>query len=115
MASTAGGCEALAAAAVARAQPPSPAGPAGKPGKPGKPAPPPPARLPAVGDAIGLDGVPGTPRRDWLYDVPSPADAAGKVVIHGFCAPRIAVCTDDLARLVTLRDTGRVYLVTYTP
>ena len=97
----------LAAAAVAQAQPSPPAG------KPGKPVPPPPARLPAVGDALGLDGVPGTPRLDWLYDVPSPGDAAGKVVIHWFCAPRIAACTDDLARIVTLRDAGRVYIVAY--
>jgi hypothetical protein len=98
----------VAAAAVAQAQPSSP--PAGKPGKP---APPPPARLPAVGDALGLDGVPGTPRLDWLYDVPSPGDAAGKVVIHWFCAPRVAACPDDLARIVTLRDAGRVYIVAY--
>ncbi len=97
----------LAAAAVAQAQPSSPAG------KPGKPAPPPPARLPAVGDAVGLDGVPGTPKLDWMYDVPSPGDAAGKVVVHWFCAPRIAACTDDLARIVTLRDAGRVYIVAY--
>ena len=69
----------LGAAAVAQAQPSSP--PAGKPGKP---AAPPAARLPAVDDALGLDGVPGTPRLDWLYDVPSPGDAAGKVVIHWF-------------------------------
>jgi hypothetical protein len=96
------------AAAVAQAQPPSP--PAGKPGKP---APSPPARLPAVGDALGLDGVPGTPKLDWLYDVPSPGDAAGKVVIHWFCAPRIAACTDDLARIIALRDAGKVYLVAY--
>jgi hypothetical protein len=97
-----------AAAAAAQAQPPS--SPAGKPGKT---APPPPARLPAVGDALGLDGVPGVPRLDWLYDVPSPGDAAGKVVIHWFCAPRIAACTDDLARIIALRDAGRVYVVAY--
>ncbi|HEX3480771.1 MAG TPA: hypothetical protein VHT91_37390 [Kofleriaceae bacterium] len=98
----------LGAAAVAQAQPSSP--PAGKPGKP---AASPPARLPAVDDALGLDGVPGTPKLDWLYDVPSPGDAAGKVVIHWFCAPRIAACTDDLARVIALRDAGRVYLVAY--
>jgi hypothetical protein len=97
----------LGAAAVAGAQPSPPAG------KPGKPAAPSPARLPAVGDTLGLDGVPGTPKLDWLYDVPSPGDAAGKVVIHWFCAPRIAACTDDLARIVTLRDAGRVYIVAY--
>jgi hypothetical protein len=95
----------LTAAAAAQAQPAS--SPAGKS------APPPPARLPAAGDALGLDGVPGTPRLDWLYDVPSPGDAAGKVVIHWFCAPRIAACPDDLARIIALRDAGRVYLVAY--
>lgn len=88
----------LTAAAVAHAQPvTSPAG----------------AKLPAVGDAVGLGGVPGTPKLDWLYDVPAPGDAAGKVVIHWFCAPRISACTDDLARIVTLRDTGKVYVVAY--
>src|SRR5262245_11569009 len=66
----------LGAAAVAQAQPSSP--PAGKP------AAPPAARLPAVHDTLGLDGFPGTPKLDWLYDVPSPGDAAGKVVIHWF-------------------------------
>jgi hypothetical protein len=98
----------LGAAAVAQAQPSSP--PAGKPAKP---AAPPAARLPAVHDALGLDGVPGTPKLDWLYDVPSPGDAAGKVVIHWFCASRIAECTDDLARVIALRDAGRVYIVAY--
>src|SRR5262249_41084165 len=29
------------------------------------------------------------------------------------CTPRIAACTDDLARIVTLRDAGRVYIVAY--
>jgi len=97
----------LGVAAVAQAQPSSPAD------KPGKPAVPPPARLPAVHDTLGLDGVPGTPKLDWLYDVPSPGDAAGKVVLHWFCAPRIAACTDDLARVIALRDAGRVYIVAY--
>jgi hypothetical protein len=98
----------LGATAVAQAQPSSP--PAGKPGKPAAPAS---ARLPAVDDALGLDGVPGTPKLDWLYDVPSPGDAAGKVVVHWFCAPRIAACTDDLARIIALRDAGKVYIVAY--
>jgi hypothetical protein len=92
--------------AVAQAQPTRSAG---------KPAPgrPPPAALPAVGDAFGLEGGAGWPKLDWLYDVPAARDAAGKVVIHWFCAPRVAVCTDDLARLVTLRDNGKVYIVAY--
>lgn len=74
-----------AATAIAQAQP---ASPPAAPARPGELAPSPPAKLPAVGDALGLDGVPGTPKLDWLYDVPSPGDAAGKVVIHWFCAPR---------------------------
>jgi hypothetical protein len=102
----------LGAATVAQAQPtPRPAArpPAGKPAA----AKPPPAVLPAVGDAFGVEGGPGWPKLDWLYDVPSPGDAAGKVVIHWFCAPRIAACVDDLARIVTLKENGRVYIVAY--
>jgi hypothetical protein len=92
------------------AEPSKPAPPpAGKPAPPAKPAP---AALPAVGDALGLSGA-GWPKLDWLYDVPSPGDAAGKVVIHWFCAPRVAGCTDDLARVVTLKENGRVYIVAY--
>ena len=75
-----------------------------------KPAP---AALPAAGDAFALDGGPGRPKLDWLYDVPAASDAAGKVVIHWFCAPRVAACTDDLARIVTLKETGKVYIVAY--
>jgi hypothetical protein len=74
---------------------------------------PPPAVLPAVGDAFALSGGPGWPKLDWLYDVPAAGDAAGKVVIHWFCAPRIATCIDDLARIVTLKENGRVYVVAY--
>ena len=92
--------------AVAQAQPTRSAG---KPA-PGKPSP---AALPAVGDAFGLSGGAGWPKLDWLYDVPAASDAAGKVVIHWFCAPRVAACPDDLARLVTLRDSGKVYIVAY--
>ena len=92
--------------AVAQAQPTKSAG---------KPAPPrpPPAVLPAVGDAFGLEGGAGWPKLDWLYDVPAGNDAAGKVVLHWFCAPRVAACTDDLARIVTLRESGKVYIVAY--
>src|SRR6188508_792826 len=79
--------------------PPSPATPAPAPAKPAPPAPPgkpAPAALPAVGDSFGIAGSPAWPKLDWLYDVPAPTDAAGKVVIHWFCAPRLAGCTDDL-------------------
>jgi hypothetical protein len=108
--------------ATAHAQPttmpnapsPAPAPPAkhapGKPVPPGKPAP---ATLPAVGEALGLTGAATWPKLDWLYDVPAPSDAAGKVVIHWFCAPKVQACTDDLARVVTLKENGRVYVIAY--
>jgi hypothetical protein len=48
-----------------------------------------------------------------MYDAPSARDAAGKVVIHWFCQTKVQVCVDDLARIITLRDTGRVYIVAY--
>jgi hypothetical protein len=81
--------------------------------KPGKPPPPPPAMLPVVGDSLDLTGTPSWPKLDWLYDVPAPGDAAGKVVIHWFCAPKVAACSDDLARIVTLKENGRVYVIAY--
>jgi hypothetical protein len=71
-----------------------------------------PAALPAVGSTFQLTGA-GWPRLDWLYDVPSPTDAAGKVVVHWFCAPKVQACTDDLARVVTLKENGRVYVIAY--
>lgn len=82
-----------------------------------KRAPPPPRpMLPAVGDVLPLSGAdtwdsahPST----WLYDVPSAADAAGKVVVHWFCTPKLKDCADDLARLVALRDAGHTYIVAY--
>jgi hypothetical protein len=112
--------------ATADAQPTtSPSAP--QPGAPaaGKPAPPPaatkpatPAKpgtavLPAAGEDFAITGGPAWPKLDWLYDVPSPSDAAGKVVVHWFCAPRIQACTDDLARIVTLKENGRVYVIAY--
>ena len=116
-----GGLGALAATAWAQpttmpdapTPPAAPAPPrpvAGKPAPPTKPAP---AALPAVGEAFGINGSSAWPKLDWLYDVPAPGDAAGKVVIHWFCAPRIQACTDDLARVVTLKENGRAYIVAY--
>jgi hypothetical protein len=84
-----------------------------KPAKVPAPPPPPPATLPAAGNALGLTGTASWPKLDWLYDVPAPNDAAGKVVIHWFCAPKLPACTDDLARLITLRETGRAYVIAY--
>ena len=63
--------------------------------------------------AAALTGTAAWPKLDWLYDVPSAGDAAGKVVIHWFCAPKVAACTDDLARMIALRNTGRVYVIAY--
>jgi hypothetical protein len=93
-------------AAPAPAAQPAPARPA--PGaKPG------PATLPAVGELFAITGTASWPKLDWLYDVPSPTDAAGKVMIHWFCAPKAPACTEDLARIVTLKENGRVYVVAY--
>jgi len=115
----------LGATAVAQAQPttkpdapsdpvPAPPAPAAKPAAKAIPGKPVPAALPAAGDGFALEGGPGWPAKlDWLYDVPSANDAAGKVVIHWFCAPKIPACTDDLARIVTLKEAGRVYIVAY--
>jgi hypothetical protein len=71
------------------------------------------ATLPKVGDTLNPGGGADWPKLVWMYDSPSANDAAGKIVIHWFCDPKGPTCMDDLARLVTLRDTGRVYIVAY--
>ena len=71
------------------------------------------ATMPKVGDTLTQNGGADWPQLTWLYDAPSAADAAGKVIIHWFCDPKGASCADDLARMVALRDTGRVYIVAY--
>jgi hypothetical protein len=76
-------------------------------------APPPVATLPKAGDALPLAGAAEWPKLQWVYAPPATNDAAGKVVIHWFCTAKVAACTDDLARIVTLRDTGKVYIVAY--
>jgi hypothetical protein len=81
--------------------------------KPAKRRPVPAATLPAVGDTLGITGTSSWPKLGWLYDAPAPSDAAGKVVIHWFCMPKLAACRDDLHRLITLRDSGRVYVIAY--
>lgn len=92
-----------------------------------KPVPPPPvatatptgkqppvaAALPQVGSELSVGGTQAWPKLDWMYAAPSNTDAAGKIAIHWFCAAKPTTCSDDLARLVTLRDTGRVYIVAY--
>jgi hypothetical protein len=101
-------------AAPAETAPATPSRPgAPVPSRPGPPANPAPATLPAVGDALAITGTAAWPRLDWLYDVPAPNDAAGKVGIHWFCAPRVPACTDDLARIVTIKENGRAYVIAY--
>ncbi len=69
------------------------------------------AQVPAVGEPLPVTGAPAWGRHDWLYDVPAASEAAGKVVIHWFCSPKVTSCPDDLARIVTLKENGRVYVV----
>ncbi|MEO6774443.1 MAG: hypothetical protein ABI467_15735 [Kofleriaceae bacterium] len=71
------------------------------------------ATMPKVGDTLNQGGGAAWPKMKWLYDAPSAKDAAGKVVIHWFCQPKVQACVDDLARVITLRDTGKVYIVAY--
>jgi hypothetical protein len=68
---------------------------------------------PKVGDSVGLTGVATWPAPKWLYDAPSQADSAGKVLVLWFCSPKPKACTDDLARVIALRDTGKVYVVAF--
>ncbi len=80
-----------------------------------KPAADPPLSLPTVGETLAPNGAPTWPTKlEWLYDVPSFKDATGKVVLHWFCAPKVAACTEDLARVVTLKENHpRVYVIAY--
>src|SRR5262245_25365414 len=71
------------------------------------------ATLPKVGDPLALTGAGEWPKLAWLYEEPSSTDAAGKVVVHWFCAPKIKTCTDDLARMINLRDTNHAYIIAY--
>lgn len=89
----------LAGAPAARAQQPKPADA---------------IAFPAVGEYLPLAGLPSwTPRPDWMYDAPSATDSGGKVILHWFCGPKIATCTEDLARVVTLKENVRVYVIAY--
>ncbi len=85
--------------------------------KPKAPPPPPPVayKLPIVNQPLPINGEEGWPTNlTWMYDVPNVKDAAGKVVIHWFCAPKLAGCTDDLARITTLKETlPNVYVIAY--
>ena len=81
--------------------------------KAAKAPPPPPATLPAVGELLPLTGAPSWGKHDYLYDAPDEKDAAGKIVVHWFCGPKVKTCADDLARIVTLKETGKVYVVAH--
>ncbi|HEY5934237.1 MAG TPA: hypothetical protein VIU61_06380 [Kofleriaceae bacterium] len=69
--------------------------------------------LPAVGESLPVGGAGFPGGMQWLYDIPSPTEAAGRVVIHWFCTVKVSACVDDLARIVTLKENGRVYIVAY--
>jgi hypothetical protein len=69
--------------------------------------------MPKVGDALNLTSFGDSTKLQWLYNAPSANDAAGRVVIHWFCTVKVAACVDDLARIVTLREAGGVYIVAY--
>jgi hypothetical protein len=68
---------------------------------------------PKVGDSVGTTGVATWPAPKWLYDSPSANDAAGKVLVLWFCSPKPKACADDLARIISLRDTNHVYIVAF--
>jgi hypothetical protein len=71
-------------------------------------------KLPTKDSTLPPNGTPGWGTFEWLYDNPAMTDAAGKVVIHWFCAPKIQACSDDLARVLTLRqNSNRVYVIAY--
>lgn len=74
-----------------------------------------PLSLPSVGDTLAPNGAPGWPAKlEWLYDVPSFKDATGKVVLHWFCAPKVAACAEDLARVKALKENHpRLYIIAY--
>lgn len=109
----------LGLASTASAQPqtsptPTPAV-ASKPATP-SPMPKPPettAGMPKVGDPLALTGAADWPKLQWSYNAPSANDAAGKVIIHWFCTPKVSACLDDLARIVTLRESDNIYVVAY--
>jgi len=69
--------------------------------------------LPKTGDTLPLTGGADWPGLAWSYNAPSNNDAAGKVVVHWFCTPRVTACADDLARIVTHKENGGVYIVAY--
>jgi hypothetical protein len=65
-----------------------------------------------VGDTLALTPA-DWPGVAWSFGAPSANEAAGKVIIHWFCTPKVEACQDDLARIVTLRENGGVYIIAY--
>jgi hypothetical protein len=73
-----------------------------------------PLSVPKVGDTLAPNGSPDWPQKlDWLYDRPSFKDATGKVVLHWFCVAKVSGCADDLARVITLKENAKVYVIAY--
>jgi hypothetical protein len=68
--------------------------------------------MPKAGDTLALTAF-SDAKTQWTYNTPSTNDAAGRVVIHWFCTPKVTACLDDLARIVTLRENGGVYIIGY--
>ena len=66
--------------------------------------------LPATGQMLSLGGG-NWPAQTWVYGAPSANDAAGRIVVYWFCTPKVSACLDDLARIVTLREAGNVYVI----
>ena len=67
--------------------------------------------MPKAGDMLSLGGNADWPKQTWTYNAPSANDAAGRVIVYWFCSPRVAACVDDLARIVTMREAGGVYVI----
>jgi hypothetical protein len=68
------------------------------------------ADTPAIGDSWVWPTVRGS---DWLEGAPSGNDAAGKVVVHWFCKPKVEDCKIDLARVYNMREQGNIYVIAY--
>ena len=68
--------------------------------------------VPPMALAVGQPWNAGT-LPQWLGDPPVANDAAGKVTMHWFCNARVATCKDDLARVLNLREAGKIYVVAY--
>lgn len=70
------------------------------------------ASVPKVGDVLEVAPA-AWGKQTWTMGPPSATDAGGKIVIHWFCTPKVTACQDDLARIVTMRENGAVYIVAY--